>query len=64
MTISVAGRCLQAGLNAKTVRRAQAAIRTTGLDQVAVILQGRLDLGDVLTGAGISAQPKGPRPQP
>jgi hypothetical protein len=62
VTIRVAGRRLQARLNAKTVRRAQAQIRTTGLDQVAVILQGRLDPGDVLADAGISAQSKGPRP--
>jgi hypothetical protein len=64
ITISVAGRRLHARLSAKTVRRAQAAIRTTGLDHVAVILHGRLDPGDVLVEAGISAQPKGPRPQP
>jgi hypothetical protein len=62
MTISEAGRRLQARLNAKTVRRAQASIRTTGLDQVAVILHGRLDPGDVLAEAGISAHPKELRP--
>jgi hypothetical protein len=48
-------------LNAKSVRKAVAAISEYGPDGVAVIIQGKL-VGDVLTEAGIVAQPK-VRPQ-
>jgi hypothetical protein len=62
VTIRSAARTLRAQLNAKGVRRAQAAIREGGLDGVAVVLQAKLTAGDLLEEAGLSAQPKGPRP--
>jgi hypothetical protein len=62
VTIRGHARTLRAQLNAKGVRRAQAAIREAGLDGVAVVLQAKLTAGDLLEEAGLSAQPKGPRP--
>jgi hypothetical protein len=54
-------RRVSAGLNAKSVRKALAAISEYGPDGVAVIIQGKL-AGDAITEAGIVAQPK-VRPQ-
>ena len=44
-------------LNAKSVRKAIAAIREHGSDNVAAIIQGRL-AGDSITAAGLVAQAK------
>ena len=62
ITIRSATRTLRAQLNTKGVRRAQTAVRESGLDGVAVVLQAKLAAGDLLEEAGLSAQPKGPRP--
>jgi predicted O-methyltransferase YrrM len=50
-----------ADVAAKSLRKAQAAIREAGVDGVAVILQGALAAGDEITEAGLSAQPKAPK---
>jgi hypothetical protein len=51
----VAGRTITGSLNAKSVRRV---VKTLDEGDCAVIVQGRLMAGDVLEGAGISAQPR------
>ena len=61
VAIRLPGR-VSADLNAKSVRRALATISEHGPDGVSVVVQGKLS-GDVITEAGIMAQPK-VRPQP
>ncbi len=56
--VNVAGRTVVADLNAKSVRKAVAAIRAAGPDNVACILQGKLDANDQLAEAGLSIQLK------
>jgi hypothetical protein len=60
--IRLPDRRVSVDLNAKSVRKALAAINEYGPDGVAVVIQGKLVGGDVITEAGIIAQPKG-RPQ-
>ena len=60
LTIRLPDGAVTADLNAKSVRRAITMIREQGPDNVAAIVQGRL-AGDVITEAGLSVQPKGPR---
>src|SRR4051812_43355676 len=60
--VRVAGRCVTGELRAKGLRRAQALIAEHGADKVAVIVQGKLEEGDVLGEAGIVAQVKGAKP--
>jgi hypothetical protein len=60
--IRLPDRRVSVDLNAKSVRKAVAAISEYGPDGVAVIIQGKLVGGDVITEAGIVAQPK-VRPQ-
>ena len=60
--IRLPDRRVSVDLNAKSVRKAVAAISEHGPDGVAVIIQGKLVGGDVITEAGIVAQPK-VRPQ-
>ena len=62
ITVSARGRKLRARLNAKSLKKVQAAIRAAGTDRVAVVLQATLDVGDVLAEAGLTVQPKGPKP--
>jgi hypothetical protein len=59
--IRLPDRRVSVDLNAKSVRKTIAAISEYGPDGVAVVIQGKL-VGDVLTEAGIAAQPK-VRPQ-
>ena len=59
--IRLPDRRVSVDLNAKSVRKALAAIGEHGPDGVAVIIQGKL-VGDTITEAGIVAQPK-VRPQ-
>ena len=59
--IRLPDRRVSVDLNAKSVRKAVAAISEYGPDGVAVIIQGKL-AGDAITEAGIVAQPK-VRPQ-
>jgi len=60
---------LKAVVNAKSLRRAVAAIEAAGPDGVVVVLQGKLE-GDHIVEAGIAATPKAsrqvaqPLPQP
>jgi hypothetical protein len=53
--VQLPDRTATADVAAKSVRKAQATIRASGADGVAVILQGALN-------AGLSAQPKAPKP--
>jgi hypothetical protein len=63
LRIRVGGeRLVTAELAAKSVRKAQAAIREHGAAGVAVVLQGKLVAGDQITEVGLSAQVKQPRP--
>jgi hypothetical protein len=55
--IRLPDRRVSADLNAKSVRKAVAAISEYGPDGVAVIIQGKL-VGDTIAEAGIVAQPK------
>ena len=61
IAIRLPDRRVSADLNAKSVRKAVAAISEHGPDGVAVIIQGKL-VGDTIAEAGIVAQPK-VRPQ-
>jgi hypothetical protein len=62
LRIAVPGKTIVAEVNAKSLRRTVAAIAAAGPNGVAVVLQGKLEPGDVLTEAGIAAQPKTPKP--
>lgn len=62
LTVAAGGRTLKADVNAKSLRRCIATISDTGPDNVAVILQGKLEAGDVISEAGIVAQPKVAKP--
>jgi hypothetical protein len=57
--IAVAGRTIAAELNAKSLRRCVAAVDAAGPENVAVVLQGKLE-GNTLVEAGIAAQQKAP----
>jgi hypothetical protein len=54
------GRIMSAEIAAKSLRRAQTAIRVAGPGNTTVILQGALAVGDTIAEAGLSAQPKNP----
>jgi hypothetical protein len=56
-------RAVTADIAAKSLRKAQAAIRETGDNNVAVILQGHLIAGDVIAEAGLTVQPRAARQQ-
>jgi hypothetical protein len=59
VAIQLPDRRVTVDLAAKSIRRALAAIREHGQDSVAALIQGKL-LGDTITEAGITAQPKAP----
>jgi hypothetical protein len=61
MRIRLPQRTVAAEIAAKSLRKAQAAIRDAG---GALVLQGRLITGDVTAEAGLSAQPKTTKPTP
>jgi hypothetical protein len=61
LRVAVPGKTIMAEVNAKSLRRTVAAIAAAGPNGVAVVLQGKLEPGDVLTEAGIAAQPKTPK---
>ena len=54
---------MTAEIAAKSLRKAQTAIREAGADNLALVLQGRLT-GDTIAEAGLSAQPKTPKAAP
>ena len=56
------GRSLRATFNAKSLRRAQAAVRKAGPEAIAVIVQGKLGPGDEVHEAGIAATLKTAKP--
>jgi hypothetical protein len=62
LNIILPDRTVTADIAAKSLRKAQATIRETGAENVAVILQGHLIAGDVVAEAGLTAQPKITRP--
>jgi hypothetical protein len=59
--VAVPEKTIIAEVNAKTLRRTIATIIAAGPDAVAVVLQGRLESGNVLAEAGIAAQLKTPK---
>jgi hypothetical protein len=61
LRVAVLAKTIIAEVNAKSLRRTVAAIAAAGPNGVAVVLQGKLEPGDVLTEAGIVAQPKTPK---
>ena len=62
LRIRLPDRTVTADLAAKSVRRAQAAIREHGEAGVAAVIQGKLVVGDVMQEAGLAVQPKIPKP--
>ena len=60
LAVEVAGRTVTADIAAKALRKAKATIAEHGADQVALILQGKLD-GNAVMEAGLVAQPKTPK---
>ena len=56
-SVSYEGGTLSAELAAKSVRKAQSTIRTTGVENTFVMLQGKLGRGSILD-CGLVAQPK------
>jgi hypothetical protein len=62
LTVQLPDRAVVADVATKSVRRAVAVIGEHGPDAFAVVLQGRLQRGDTLSEAGLSAMPKTPKP--
>jgi hypothetical protein len=61
LKVKLPDRVLTADVAAKSVLKAQVAIKESGSDGVALVLQGVL-VGDAIVKAGLSAQPKSPKP--
>jgi hypothetical protein len=61
LTIRLPDRTVTADLAAKSARRAIAMVREHGTEAVAAIVQGRLS-GNQIAEAGLSVQPRGPKP--
>jgi hypothetical protein len=64
LRIRLPGRTLTADIAAKSLRKAQTAIRDAGADNIVLVLQGHLIAGDVIAEAGLAAQPKTAKPTP
>jgi hypothetical protein len=62
LRICVADRVVVADVAGKSLRKARATIAEFGVDNVAVIIQGKL-VGDAVIEAGLVAQPKAPKAQ-
>jgi hypothetical protein len=58
LRVQLPDRTLSVDLAAKSVRKAQAAIRELGSENIALVLQGTLTANDILAEAGLVAQPK------
>ena len=56
--IAVGDRLVSADLNTKSLRKCVTTIRESGPDHVAVVLQGKLETGDILVDAGITVTPR------
>jgi glutamate synthase domain-containing protein 3 len=63
VAIEQANRIITADIAAKSLRRAQKAIREAGTDNIVVTLQGVLGPADAILEAGLCAQPKQPPQQ-
>jgi hypothetical protein len=64
LRIRLSDRTITAEIAAKSLRKAQRAIREASADRIALVLQGHLVRGDVIAEAGLSAQPKAAKPVP
>jgi hypothetical protein len=64
LRIRLPDRTITAEIAVKSLRKAQTAIRETGADNIALVLQGRLIAGDRVAEAGLSAQPRAAKPAP
>ena len=60
LRIHLHDRTIATEIAAKSLRKAQTAIREIGADNIALVLQGHLVAGDRVAEAGLSAQPKSP----
>jgi len=60
LAVAAGGGTYTCDLNAKGVRRAIAAVREHGAENVVAIVQGKL-VGNAIEEAGLSAQPKAPK---
>ena len=54
-------RTIATEIAAKSLRKAQTAIREIGADHIALVLQGHLVAGDRVAEAGLRAQPRSPK---
>ena len=64
LRIRLPDRTITADVAAKSLRKAQTAIREQGAANIALVLQGQLAAGDGIAEAGLSAQPKAAKPTP
>jgi len=64
LRIRLPDRTITAEIAAKSLRKAQTAIREADADNIALVLQGRFIAGDRVAEAGLSAQPKAPKATP
>jgi hypothetical protein len=64
LRIRLADRTITAEIAAKSLRKAQNAMREAGADGIVTVLQGHLVAGDRIAEAGLSAQPKTPKLAP
>ena len=62
LQIRLPNRTLIAEIAAKSLHKAQTAIREAGADNIALVLQGRFIAGDRAAEAGLSALPKAAKP--
>jgi hypothetical protein len=63
LRIRLPDRTVTAEIAAKSLRKAQTAIRDAGKDNIVLVLQGHLVAGDTIAEAGLSAQPKAAKPK-
>lgn len=63
LRVRLPDRTISADIAAKSLRKAQATIRETGVDNMVLRLQGRLAAGDDIADAGLSEQPKAAKPK-
>ena len=61
LRVQLPDRTITAEAAAKSLRKAQTAIREAGADNIALVLQGHLVAGDRVAEAGLSAQPRSPK---
>jgi hypothetical protein len=61
LRIGLPDRIVTVDLAAKSVRKAQTAIRESGASNIELVLQGHLIGGDVIAEAGLAAQAKAPK---